>query len=378
MQDNNNSKDYESYFAELEKRINGEKSNTNSDASPKPIQSVKERAKHRKRKFEFLTAYAKQIFFILLCLVLIIGIILSVKSCRFGDNKNADASKSVSVKNTKEKKTEVLFAEFTENSLEADASIKSKAVIFINSTKNTVVASRNAKEKLYPASTTKIMTLLVAVENITDYNDTFTMTYQITDPLYKQGATVAGFLSGEVINMNDLIYGTVLPSGGDAAMGLAQKISGSEEAFVKLMNAKAGELGLKNTHFTNCTGLFDKNHYTTAEDLAVILRAAMKNEVCKKVLSTYKYTTSATDKHPQGLSLENTIFKYMYGTEPDGSTILGGKTGFVNESGYCIASFGENDNGESFICITLQGESRWPAVYDQINLYTMYAKGETK
>ncbi len=174
--------------------------------------------------------------------------------------------------------------------------------------------------------------------------------------------------------MTDMIYGAILPSGADATAGLAIKVAGSEAAFVKLMNKKADELGLKDTHFTNASGLFDKEHYTTPEDMAVIIRAAMQNELCKKVLSTYQYTTAPTPQNPNGIQLTSTLFSYMYGTEPEGSDILGGKTGFVNESGYCIASFGKSDNGTEYVCVTLKGQGLWPTVYDQINLYTKYAK----
>ena len=151
-------------------------------------------------------------------------------------------------------------------------------------------------------------------------------------------------------------------------------IAGSEEEFVKLMNKKADELGLKDTHFTNSSGLYDKDHYTTAEDMAVIIRAAMKNPLCREVLSTYQYTTAKTPQHPDGIELTSTLFSYMYGTEPEGADILGGKTGFVNESGYCIATFGKSDNGTEYVCVTLKGVSLWPTVYDQIDLYSRYAK----
>jgi len=200
------------------------------------------------------------------------------------------------------------------------------------------------------------------------------MSYRITDPLYQQEATVAGFLSGETVNMNDLLYGTILPSGADAAIALAETVAGSEEEFAKLMNKKCKELGLKNTNFVNCTGLYDKNHYTTAFDMSVIMKAVLKNAICKEIISTYRYTTSVTPQHPEGILLENTIFKYMYGTEPEGAQIIGGKTGYTGESGYCICSFGKSDNGTEYICVNLKGQTRWPAVYDQINLYTKFAK----
>lgn len=266
------------------------------------------------------------------------------------------------------------FAEYNDSTAVISDEIVSQNIIVINCDTNTVVAARNATERCYPASTTKVMTILTAVDYITDYNKTFTFSYEITDPFYEEGATIAGFANEEAVNMTDLLYGAILPSGADATAGLAISIAGSEEEFAKLMNKKAKELGLKNTNFTNASGLFDENHYTTPEDMAVIVREAMKNELCRKVLSTYQYTTAVTPQHPEGVPLTSTLFSYMYGTEPEGSDILGGKTGFVSESGYCIASFGKSDTGTEYVCVTLKGVSLWPTVFDQIKLYTQYAK----
>ena len=263
--------------------------------------------------------------------------------------------------------------EFGADTAEIPVSNDAGAAIIVNLSTHKVTAARNAEERLYPASTTKIMTLLVAQENIKSYDDTFTMTTDITDPLYVAEATVAGFLSGEVIKMTDLLYGTILPSGADAAVGLAIKISGSEAQFVELMNKKVKELGLKNTHFTNVTGLFDKNHYTTAYDMAIILEAAIRDPLCRKILSTYQYKSNPTNKHPDGLPMSATLFNYMYGTEPETATIVGGKTGFVNESGFCIASFGKNNTTENeYIVVTLKNSSRWPAIHGQIDLYKQF------
>ncbi len=365
MQDNFSDKEYGEYFASLENSLSNTKDT--KTVEPKREEIIK-KPKHNKRQ-------VKPFFAVILAFLIAISVIFAVKnSLKTSEEPKSTESTALPVeKEPKNKKTDY-FAKADENTVALGDGISSKAVVFINGKDNRIVAQKNMSEKMYPASTTKVMTLLVAVENIKDFNDTFKMTYQITDPLYKEEATVAGFLSGEEINMTDLLYGTILPSGADAAIGLAVKIAGSEDAFATLMNNKATELGLKNTHFTNCTGLFNKDHYSTAEDMAVILRAAMDNDLCKKILSTYQYTTASTPQHPSGIPLENTLFKYMYGTEPEGATILGGKTGFVPESGYCIASFGESDDKTPYICVALSGESRWPAVYDQINLYSNYAK----
>lgn len=352
-------KDYGDYLSKLENSILDEKK---EKVSEKRVQTKK---KPRRR-------LNPKALVVLLCLVLAVVIIVllatSPKTLPIirGDNLVSNVKK--------EEKPKSPFAEITDKTVTLGSEINSKAVVFIDNKTYTVVASKNEDLKCYPASTTKIMTLLVAVENIKDLNDTFKMTYEITDPLWEQEATVAGFLSSEVITLEDMLYGTILPSGGDAAIGLAVKISGSEEEFVKLMNKKAKKLGLENTNFTNCTGLYNKNHYTTPQDLAVILKEAMKNELCRKILKTQTYTSSKTPQHTEGITMNSTLFNYMYGTEAENAVIEGGKTGYVGQSGYCIATFGTSNAGNEYICVALGAEARWPAVYDQIELYKAYAK----
>ena len=171
------------------------------------------------------------------------------------------------------------------------------------------------------------------------------------------------------------IAAAIVASGADAAMGLAEKISGSESDFVNLMNEKAEELGLEDTHFSNSSGLFDSEQYTSAYDMAIILETAIQDPLRRKILSTYQYTTAPTPQHPEGIALSSTLFDYMYGTEPETATIQGGKTGFINEAGYCIASYGANNTtGNEYIVVTLKNSSRNPAIFGQIDLYKQFAE----
>jgi len=363
-------KDYEEYFLALEQSIN----------SPKKVKTVEEnvniitttnrikKAKKRKRKI-ILNGFIAFICVVALVCVVSFSIGAGSKDEKLVTDKNISNIN----KSKDDSKPKIVYPFETQNTFAIGGEIDSQFVVVVDAKSDEIIALKNPYQRTYPASTTKIMTLLVAVENITDLSDTFTMTYEITDPMYEEGATVAGFSSGEVINLKDMLYGIILPSGGDASIGVATKISGSEEAFVALMNQKAEDLGLKDTHFTNCTGLYDSNHYTTAADLAVILKEAMKNPLCKEILSTYQYTATPTDKHPEGLKFSSTLFNYMRGDESEGAEIKGGKTGFVNESGYCIASFGQSDEGKEYIVVTLKASSRWPAFYDQIDLFSLYA-----
>ena len=366
-------KDYGDYFSAIESHIKngGSKSEKPSDSSA---------TAPRKRSDQRARVCPKR-GFTLLSVFIIVVIIVSVITTTAARSLNPQKPESVENKTANEPAADTVksitsdrFAEFNGDTAAVGSDFKSGNIIVINNTTKKVVAARDAQSRVYPASTTKIMTLLIAAENIDDFNKTFTMSYDITDPLYIAEATVAGFSADETVNMAELLYGTILPSGADASIALAITVAGSEEGFVALMNKKADELGLRDTHFTNCTGLYDQNHYTTAEDLSVILAAAMENNLCRAILSTYQYTTAKTPQHPEGILLSSTLFSYMYGTEPDGAVILGGKTGFVNESGYCIASFGRSDSGNEYICVTLNGEGRWPTFYDQIDLYSVYAK----
>lgn len=257
------------------------------------------------------------------------------------------------------------------------AEVTSTYALVANATTNQMVAQKNAYDRINPASMTKILTLLVACENITNPDDTFTMTLDITDYAYVHDCSSVGFLDGEKVTVRDLLYGTILPSGGDAAVGLATYVAGSQEAFVDKMNQKLADLGLSQTaHFTNCVGLYDENHYCTIYDMAVILNAAMKNEQCREILNTRTYTTSATEQHPEGITVSNWFLRRIEDKDMGGK-IMGAKTGYVVQSGNCAASFYERDDGNEFICVTADAHSGWRAIYDHVAAYNIYAAGNT-
>lgn len=141
----------------------------------------------------------------------------------------------------------------------------------------------------------------------------------------------------------------------DAQSGrvLAQLVSGSEENFAALMNQKAAELGMKNTHFTNATGLTDTEHYSSAADMAKLLQAALHNTTFRTIFTTEHYTTTATAQHPEGVSLTSTLLGKLDGTElPTGTRIEGGKTGYTAAAGLCLASLA-TVNGKEYILVTL-------------------------
>ncbi|MBO5473391.1 MAG: D-alanyl-D-alanine carboxypeptidase [Lachnospiraceae bacterium] len=251
----------------------------------------------------------------------------------------------------------------------------SQYAVLVDVEEGRILAERNARTRIVPASMTKILTVLVAAEHIdeADLDDPFTMTLEITDYAYVNDCSAAGFLDGEEITVRDLFYGTVLPSGADAAVGLAVYVAGSQEAFVELMNEKVEELGLsQTTHFTNCAGIYDDDHYTTPYDMAMIMEAAMDNEICREVMAAHRYTTSATEEHPEGIDLSNLFLRRIEDKE-GGEKVLCAKTGYVVQSGHCAASYAVDADGRGYVCVTANANSKWRPVEDHAKLYRLYS-----
>lgn len=220
-----------------------------------------------------------------------------------------------------------------------------------------------------PASMTKLMTLLVAVENISDFNATYTITYDMIAPLIEQEASRAGFDDNETVSITDLLYGMILPSGADATIALVQYVADNEENFVKLMNQKAAELGMTHTHFANATGLYDADHYSTVVDIAMLMKEVMKNTICRKILTSVEYTTTSTQQHPGGILLQSTMFSRMYGTEVSGIEIIGGKTGFHDQAMQCLASYARAVDGKEYVLVTGHAETDMEPIRDAFAIY---------
>lgn len=262
----------------------------------------------------------------------------------------------------------------TDNTYYPGDAINSSNAIFIDLETGNILADKGAKQRIVPASMTKVLTLLVAAENIDNLDDTFQITSDITDYSYVNGCSNAGFEKEEVVTVRDLLYGTNLPSGADAALGLAVYVSGSQEAFVELMNQKLDELGLSETaHFTNCIGIYDENHYCTVYDMAVIMNAALNNETCREVMSAHTYNTSKTTQHPEGILLSNWFLRRIEDKDTGGEVICG-KTGYVNESGSCAVSCGTDHKGRSYICVTVNAQGKWKCIYDHVDLYKKFSE----
>ncbi|MBQ8688507.1 MAG: D-alanyl-D-alanine carboxypeptidase [Ruminococcus sp.] len=262
------------------------------------------------------------------------------------------------------------YPTFAEDALRlTESNIYSKYAVLLDVQTNQILAHRGAELRMSPASMTKLMTLLVAVENISDFNATYTMTYDLIKPLIEQDAALTGFEDHETITITDLLYGMILPSGADSTIALVTYVAKDEESFVALMNQRAKELGMSHTHFTNATGLYNEQHYSTAADLAILMKEVMKNTICKKILSAVEYTTTSTQQHPGGIRLQSTTFSRMYGSEVKGIEIIAGKTGFHDQAMQCLASYARAVDGKEYVLITGHAPTDMDPIWDAFAIY---------
>lgn len=239
----------------------------------------------------------------------------------------------------------------TENSVSTSMNkLISPNGILIRLKDHTVLMKKNVKEKIYPASLTKIMTTIVAIEELPNLKGEVSLTNSTFQGLYEVGASMAGFQPGEQVRAIDLLYGVILPSGAECCVGLADKIAGSEQNFVKIMNQKAADLGMENTHFENATGLQNESHYTTVEDLAILLSYALKNDTFRQIFTSSRHSTPPTNMHSDGITFNSTLYEKL-NKNITGGKILGGKTGYTSAAGLCLASLAKVGNQE-YILVT--------------------------
>ncbi|WP_347488231.1 D-alanyl-D-alanine carboxypeptidase [Desulfoscipio sp. XC116] len=224
--------------------------------------------------------------------------------------------------------------------------LNSSNAILINLKDHTIQMQKNSEEKIYPASLTKMMTAIVAIENLPDLKKEIVLTNSVFQGLSEADASMAGFQPGEQVRAIDLLYGVMLPSGAECCIGLADQIAGSEQNFVKIMNQKAADLGMHNTHFENSTGLHSINHYTTVKDLAILLSYALQNDAYREIFTSSRHSTPPTNKHPGGITFYNIMFEELNNRNIIGGEVLGGKTGYTHEAGLCLASLAKVGNRE--------------------------------
>ena len=265
-------------------------------------------------------------------------------------------------------------AHTTDSTVTTGADVISERSIMIDLETGDILMQKGYKDRISPASMTKVLTVLVAAEHLSEeqLDDTFTITPEITSYVWQHDCSAVSWSDDETVTVRDLLYGTILPSGADAAVGLATYIAGSQEAFVDMMNEKIDELGLsQSSHFTNCVGLYDDNHYSTVYDIAMMMEAAIENDLALQALSAHKYTTSSTMQHPDGIEISNWFLRRIEDKDTGGE-VIAAKTGFVNESRNCAVSYGRDTSGNEYVICTQGSTSSWRCIYDHVAMYKRF------
>ena len=235
----------------------------------------------------------------------------------------------------------------------------SKIVEIYDITDNKIIYNLDSTKKSSIASLTKIVTTITAIENIEILDRKVTITDDILNTV-RWDASRAGLKAGDTVSYRDLLYASMLPSGADATNSLAILSSGSVSNFVKKMNELVEKVGVENTHFVNTTGLDDSNHYSTADDMRKILEYALKNQLFKQIYTTRQYQLT------NGLIVNSTINTYNKNSSINTNKIIGSKTGFTLDAGYCLSSL-SNINGHDFIIITLNAEHKDNKYYNIVD-----------
>ncbi len=246
-----------------------------------------------------------------------------------------------------------------------------------------IIASRKADSVIYPASMTKVMTLIVVVENLPNESclkDTITVSEEVYENMKRAGSSGIGMEAGEKLTVESMLYALMLKSDGIAACELARYVAGSEEDFVELMNQKAEKMGLGNTHFENPTGLFHPDHKSTSREIASIMAYAMNMQLCRRILMTQSYnapfTTAGGESKNYYLyhNLIVTQFDKISPNQPNSLTVVAGKTGFTDESRYCLVTYAESADGHGYVCVTAKGDNYSTCIADYLTIYNTYAK----
>lgn len=243
--------------------------------------------------------------------------------------------------------------------------IQGDAGIVIDAETGNILYEKDIYGKYYPASTTKILTTLVALEN-SSLNEIVTMSYAADNYVSKTSSRM-GLVEGEQLTMEQSLYGIMLESANEATYAVGEHVGRSIAGFIKMMNRKARELGCENSHFANSHGLHDDDHYTCPYDMSLIARAAYKNETFMKITGTSFYNMPETNKNQAKLLTNHHWF--LNGTQPYDACI-GGKTGATTQAGYALVTYARRD-GKTLISVVMHAPT-WEAVYSDSRLLLEY------
>ena len=231
--------------------------------------------------------------------------------------------------------------------------IYSETAILIDADENIVLAAKDPDKAVSPASMTKVMTVLAAVEAIEDLDQECFIPAQVIDYFYRQGATTTGLRRDEATTPRELLHGAALRSAGDAGEALARIADGDTDAFLARMNRKAKALGLsEETHFANTSGLYSEGHTVTARDMAAIMLAAMQNETCAQLFSTVRYTVREPSEGDDGIVFYNKYLQWFHEKQPQHNAVTACKSGYVWQAKNCIVTYAVGESGKHYICVT--------------------------
>ena len=231
-----------------------------------------------------------------------------------------------------------------------DLEIGSPSAILIDQVTGEIVYKKDPEQKMFPASTTKVMTALLTLEKNKDLNEKIKMSH---DAIYnlEPGSSHIAMNEGETLTIEQALYALMVASANEVANALAEYVSGDINNFCKLMNQRAKELGCKNTNFVNAHGFHNENHYTSAYDLALIMREAVKYDEFNKIINTQRYEIPPTERQPQVRVLYNTN-KMIHSGKFFYKNLIGGKTGYTDEAQHTLVSYAVKDN-KKIICAVM-------------------------
>ncbi|RKJ00979.1 D-alanyl-D-alanine carboxypeptidase [bacterium D16-54] len=249
-----------------------------------------------------------------------------------------------------------------------DSSVGAEAAAVFSLDDHRVILEKNVFERLYPASTTKVMTALIAIRygNLQDM-----VTVGQETVITEQGASLCHIRPGETLTMEQLLYGLMMPSGNDAGAAIAVYMAGSIEGFAEMMNQEARAVGATDTHFVNPHGLHDEDHYTTAYDLYLIFQEAMKEPVFRQIVGTGTYTAEYTDANGEPKTQTwNNSNQFLTGQQPmpQGLTVLGGKTGTTSAAGSCLIMGSQDMEGHEYVSVVMKAENRQALYQNMTNI----------
>lgn len=241
-----------------------------------------------------------------------------------------------------------------------DLTLNALSAILIDSSSGEVLYEKNADEKLAPASMTKIMTMLLIMEAIDNGNITFDDEVTITKEAASMGGSQVFLKEGEVYKVSELLKGIAVASGNDAAVAMAERIGGSVEGFVNMMNEKAKALNLSNTNFVNPHGLDVENHYSSARDMAIMAKELLKHEKILEYSSIYEEYLTKNDGSKTWLVNTNKLIKFYNGAD-------GLKTGFTKSAGYCLTATAKK-NDLRLISVVMKEDSTNARTEDTVKM----------